>query len=59
LGYISVAHSMSLTLITLMQMYPRTTTFSKIMQTVTHYATQGHSRSPIVAPIKSLHMPSY
>jgi len=37
----------------------RFTTFSEITQCNGHYAVQGHSRSPISVPIKSLYTTSY
>jgi len=33
--------------------------FGEIMQNKGHYAVQGHSRSPILVPIKSWYMSSY
>jgi len=38
---------------TFTQCAPETTKFGKIMQNKGHFAVQGHSRSPILVPIKS------
>jgi len=36
-----------------------TTKFGKVTQNKGHFAVQGHSRSPILAPIESSHTASY
>jgi len=38
---------------------PETTKFGKITENKSHYAVQGHSRSPILVPIKSSYTTSY
>jgi len=38
---------------------PKTTKFGKITENKGHYAVQGHSRSPILVPIKSSYTTFY
>ena len=40
-------------------MRPETTKFGKITQNKSHFAVQGHSRSPILVPIESAYTTSY
>jgi len=44
---------------TFTQCAPETTKFGKITQNICHFAIQGHSRSPVLVPIKSSYMTSY
>jgi len=44
---------------TFTQCAPETTKFNKITQNKGHFAVQGHSRSPIFAPIESSYTASY
>jgi len=44
---------------TFTQCAPETTKFGKITQNKSHFAVQGHSRSPIFIPIKSSYTASY
>jgi len=44
---------------TFTQCAPKTTKFAKITQNKGHFAVQGHSRSPILVPIKNLYTVSY
>jgi len=38
---------------------PKVTEFSEITKSNGHYAVEGHSRSPIMIPIKSPYVTSY
>jgi len=44
---------------TFTQCAPETTKFGKITQNKGHFAVKGHSRSPILVPIKSSYTTSY
>jgi len=44
---------------TFTQYAPETTKFGKITQNKSHFAVQGHSRSPILVPIESSYATSY
>jgi len=44
---------------TFKQRAPEDTEFGEITQNKGHYAAQGHSRSPILVPIKSSYRTSY
>jgi len=44
---------------TFTQCAPETTKFGKTTQNKGHFAVQGHSRSPILVPIKSSYTTSY
>ena len=57
LGYISVAASLGISSITFTQCAPEATEFGEITQNKGHYAVQGHSRSPILAPVKTIRLP--
>jgi len=59
LGYISVAESVGIPPTTFTHCAPEATEFGEITQNKGHYAVQGHSRSPIFAPIKSSYTTSY
>jgi len=53
LGNISVAESLGISSTAFIQFASETTKSDEIMQCNGHYAVQGHSRSPILVPIKS------
>ena len=59
LGYISVANYVGLYSTTLMQWAAKATEFGEITQNKSHYAVQGHSRSPILVPMESPFATSY
>jgi len=54
LGYISVAEGLGISSTTFTQSTPKATELAEITQNNGHYAVQGHSRSPILAPLESL-----
>jgi len=59
LGCNSVADSMALPSLSLMQLAPKAALLCKITRNDGHWAVQGHSRSPILVPIESPYATSY
>jgi len=61
LGYISVAESLGIPVssTTFTQCTTKATDFAEATQNNSHYAVQGHSRSPILVPIESSYATSY
>jgi len=59
LGYISVVESLGIYSTSFTQCAPKAIGFAEITQNNGHCAVQGHSRSPILAPIESSYATSY